>query len=113
MVPVLSSTTVPTLPVVSSAAAVLNKMPFLAPKPLATIMATGVASPSAHGQLITSTLMARASTNPALRPAAAHAMAVSAASPSTQGTNTAATRSAVLAMGALPPAASSTMRMIC
>ena len=33
----------------------LNKIPFLAPTPLPTIMATGVARPNAQGQLITST----------------------------------------------------------
>ena len=38
-----------------------GKMPFFAPRPLPTMMATGVARPSAHGQLMTSTEMPRAS----------------------------------------------------
>ena len=61
MVPVLSSTTVWARPVSSSETAVLNRMPWRAPTPLPTMIATGVASPSAHGQLITSTEMPRAS----------------------------------------------------
>ena len=55
MVPVLSSATMLTFPVSSSETAVLNSMPFFAPMPLPTIIATGVARPSAHGQLMTST----------------------------------------------------------
>ena len=60
MVPVLSSATTLTFPVFSKVAAVLNKIPFFAPTPFPTIMATGVASPSAHGQLMTSTEILRA-----------------------------------------------------
>ena len=41
-------------------AEVLNRMPDFAPIPFPTIIATGVASPSAHGQLITRTETARA-----------------------------------------------------
>ena len=37
--------------------AVLNNIPVLAPTPLPTIIATGVARPNAHGQLITRTDM--------------------------------------------------------
>ena len=55
MVPVLSRATTLTFPVCSRDSAVLNRIPFFAPTPLPTIIATGVASPSAHGQLITST----------------------------------------------------------
>ena len=36
-------------------------VPVLAPRPLPTMIATGVARPSAHGQLMTSTEMPRAS----------------------------------------------------
>ena len=61
IVPVLSSATICTLPVSCSASAFLNKIPFFAPIPLPTMIATGVASPSAHGQLTTSTQMPRAS----------------------------------------------------
>ena len=55
MVPVLSSATICTLPASSSETAVLKRIPFFAPIPLPTMIATGVASPSAHGQLMTST----------------------------------------------------------
>ena len=65
-VPVLSRTTVSILPAVSSETAVLKRIPFFAPTPLPTIIATGVASPNAHGQLITRTEMALASENPTL-----------------------------------------------
>ena len=61
MVPVLSSATIWVRPAASSEAAVLNRMPFFAPRPLPTMMATGVARPSAQGQLMTSTEMPRAS----------------------------------------------------
>ena len=57
-VPVLSSTTKSVLPACSSAVAFLNNIPCLAPIPLPTMIATGVASPREHGQLMTSTLMA-------------------------------------------------------
>ena len=60
MVPVLSRATMSTLPASSRETAVLNSTPFLAPMPLPTMMATGVARPSAQGQLITSTEMPRA-----------------------------------------------------
>ena len=61
IVPVLSSATTFVLPVSSKEAAVLNKMPFFAPTPLPTMIATGVANPSAQGQLMTSTEIALAS----------------------------------------------------
>ena len=77
------------------------------------MMATGVASPSAQGQLITSTAMACPSAVPAGTPSSSHTTSVTAAMPSTTGTNTPETLSASLAIGALVAAASSTMRMIC
>ncbi len=66
MVPVLSSATMSTRPDSSSDVAVLKRMPFFAPSPLPTMMATGVASPSAQGQLMTSTEMPRARAKPTL-----------------------------------------------
>ena len=86
-------------------------MPFLAPTPLPTMMATGVARPSAQGQLMTSTEMPRATAKASPMPSASHTAKVTAAMPMTAGTNTAATRSAVLASGALVAAASRTSRM--
>ena len=72
IVPVLSSATISVFPVSSSDTAVLNMMPFFAPIPFPTMIATGVASPSAHGQLMTSTEIPRASANPMLCPASSH-----------------------------------------
>ena len=57
MVPVLSRATIRVFPVSSRETAVLNRIPFRAPMPFPTMIATGVASPSAQGQLITSTEM--------------------------------------------------------
>ena len=87
-------------------------MPFLAPMPLPTMIATGVASPSAQGQLITRTDTALATANPKLCPAISHTISVRTAIPITAGTNTPDTRSAILAIGALVAAASLTIWMI-
>ena len=113
MVPVLSRAIICTLPVSSRAAAFLKRIPFFAPTPFPTMIATGVASPSAHGQLITSTDIPRASANPADCPAISHANIVSAAIHITVGTNTPDTRSAAFAIGALVAAASLTILIIC
>jgi hypothetical protein len=56
-VPVLSKTTTVSLVAFSSAAAFLNRMPFIAPRPVPTMIAIGVASPSASGQAMTKTVM--------------------------------------------------------
>ena len=55
MVPVLSNIMLFILCVVSNASPPLIKIPFSAPFPVPTIIAVGVASPSAHGHAITST----------------------------------------------------------
>ena len=57
-VPVLSKATTSTLCASSSACASLIKMPCCAATPVPAMMATGVASPSAQGQAITSTATA-------------------------------------------------------
>ena len=80
--------------------------------PLPTIIATGVASPNAQGQLITSTDIPRASANPISRPAISHAATVIAAIMSTTGTNTPETLSATFAIGALVAEASVTVFII-
>ena len=113
MVPVLSKATICILPVSSRDTAVLNMIPFFAPIPLPTIMATGVASPSAQGQLITSTEIPLASANPTLWPAINHTIIVITAIVITAGTNIPDTRSAIFAIGALVAAASLTIWMIC
>ena len=111
-VPVLSNTTVLHLPQFSSASAVLKSMPLRAPTPLATITATGVASPKAQGQLITSTDIALESANPTLSPNKTQTAKVIKAMHKTVGTNTADTLSAIRAMGALPAEASLTILTI-
>ncbi len=63
MVPVLSSTTVSIRWAVSSASPDFTSIPFSAPLPVPAIIATGVASPSAHGQDITRTAIAVLSAN--------------------------------------------------
>src|SRR6266540_1128021 len=60
-VPVLSSTTVSRAAICSSAIAFLKRMPRCAPRPVPTMIAVGVASPSASGQVITTTVIATSS----------------------------------------------------
>ena len=112
MVPVLSRTTQSMLWAVSSASPDLIRIPFSAPFPVPTIIATGVASPSAQGQEITRTLMAQDRANSTPAPQASHTIAVTSAIAMTTGTNTPAILSAILAMGALLALASSTRRII-
>ena len=112
IVPVLSSAMICAFPAVSSASPVLNRMPFFAPRPFPTMIATGVARPSAQGQEITSTEMPRATAKPASFPAIIQPRNTSRAIPMTAGTNTPDTRSAIRAIGALVAAASDTIRMI-
>ena len=57
-VPVLSTTSVSTCARLSSAAASRTSTPSRAPRPVATMIDMGVASPSAHGQAMTRTLTA-------------------------------------------------------
>ena len=111
-VPVLSSTTVRTSWAPSSASADFTRMPLLAPRPVPTMMAVGVASPSAQGHDITSTEMAcdRADSSPA--PSTIHTANVPSAMTMTTGTNTPLMRSAIFSMGALELVASSTRRMM-
>ena len=77
--------------------------------PLPTIMATGVASPRAHGQLITSTEIPLANAKPTLSPASSHTIIVSTAIVITAGTKTPDTLSAIFAIGAFVAAASLTI----
>lgn len=111
-VPALSNITVLIAPSCSSAAAFLMRMPSSAPRPVPAIMAVGVASPSAHGQEITSTHTADFTANAALSPNTLHRTAVASESRMTSGTNMEATRSAVRAIGALVAPASSTSARI-
>ena len=113
IVPVLSSTTVSTRCAVSSASPDLIRMPFSAPFPVPTMIATGVASPSAHGQEITSTAIALESAASTPVPQSSQMIAVTTAIEMTTGTKIPAILSASLAIGALLEDASSTSRMIC
>ena len=112
MVPVLSSATVSSFAACSSDSAVLNSMPFLAPTPLPTITATGVASPKAQGQLITRTEIPLAKANPISSPSTSHIAIVTKAIAITAGTNTPDTLSAIFAIGAFDAAASPTVLII-
>jgi len=85
-VPVLSSTTAPILWAVSSASPLLIRMPCSAPLPVATMMAVGVASPSAQGQAMTSTEMKIRSAKAMSRVAMYQATAATSAIAHTAGT---------------------------
>ena len=108
IVPVLSSTAISALPASSRAVAVLKSMPAFAPLPLPTMIATGVASPSAQGQLITKTLMACLSEISIFLVTLIHTTKTSNATKMTVGTNIPDTLSAVFAIGAFDDDASST-----
>ena len=88
-------------------------MPYSAAFPVPTMMATGVARPSAQGQEITRTDTAQFSANSKFCPAIIQAAPASSAIPITTGTNTPLILSASRAMGAFDVPASSTRRMIC
>ena len=111
-VPVLSRITLVTLCRFSSASADWNSTPFFAPTPVPTMMATGVASPSAHGHEMTSTAIARVSAKLGVSPYTSQMIAVSSAMPSRRHEHT-CNLIASLAIGALDAPASSTKRMIC
>ena len=89
-------------------------MPALAPRPMATVIASGVARPSAQGQAITSTLTADSSPR-AIRgcgPNADQSRKVSRAIASTIGTKMAEILSASCSIGARCSCASRTRRVI-
>ena len=105
-------TTVSTACAVSSASPDLMRIPFSAPLPVPTMMATGVARPSAHGHEMTRMQIAMENANSTLAPIASHAPPASSATAMTAGTKTPAILSAVRAIGAFEALASSTRRMI-
>ena len=105
-VPVLSSTTALTRAASSIAAASLNQMPCFTARPMPTIIAAGVAKPSAHGQAITNTATAFISAGIQSPFSSQVRIKVSTAMATTVGTNTAAAWSATRAIGALLPCAS-------
>ena len=108
IVPVLSRAMISTLPASSRASLVLNRIPCFAPTPLPTIMATGVASPKAHGQEMTNTVMALSRAKVNGLPAISHPARTTREIPIMDGTKIPETLSAILATGAFVPAASET-----
>ncbi len=98
---------------VSSAMAFLNKIPRLAPSPLPTMIAVGVASPSASGQVITTTVIANSIASLRGRPTASQVTSVAAPPISATNTSQNAARSASLCPGALEFCASCTNFTIC
>ena len=105
IVPVLSKAMICVFPVSSKDTAVLNMIPCFAPIPFPTMIATGVASPKAQGQLITNTEMPLASANPKLCPTSSQMIIVAIAIQITVGTKIPDTLSATFAIGALVAAA--------
>ena len=87
-------------------------MPFLAPIPFPTIIATGVASPRAQGQLMTRTAIACIIALSASAPLMSQIIRVIIEVNITRGTKIPETLSAILAMGALLAAASLTSCII-
>ena len=112
-VPVLSKAMISTLPASSKEDAVLKRMPFFAPTPFPTIIATGVARPSAQGQLMTRTATPRESATENSAPLPSTTRKVRSAIPMTKGTKTAEILSAMRAIGAFVAAASDTISIIC
>jgi len=96
----------------SSAVAFLNRMPRCAPSPVPTMIAVGVASPRASGQVITTTVMAYSMAVEVLAPPSHQARKVTV--PPIRATNTSqkAARSASRCPGALEFCASCTRATI-
>ena len=112
IVPVLSNTIVSIWWVTSKASPPLINTPYSAPFPVPTIIAVGVASPNAHGQAITKTEINIVNANTPLSPAINHPILASIARPITIGTKYDAIISAIFAIGAFDPWASSTNLII-
>ncbi len=112
MVPVLSNTTVSTRRARSSTCGPRITVPSWAPRPVPTMRADGVASPSAHGQAMIRTAMAADSDMVTPLPTSRWPARVSAAITSTIGTKTPETLSARRCTSAFPVCASSTMAAI-
>ena len=98
----------------SMASLFLKSTPSPAARPVATITAAGVASPSAQGQAIKSTAraLAKAKESRGSGPRVIQRAKARRATTTTTGTKTAAMRSASCWMGGLPAWAASTSRMI-
>ena len=108
IVPVLSTTIVSASASSSRDAASLMRMPRCAAAPTAVTIDIGVASPSAHGHAITSTVTNAVSPSTGL-PSTLQMMSARNAIASTVGVKTEEIRSTSASMGALLPCASSTI----
>ena len=97
----------------SKVSALFTSTPKRAARPVPTITAVGVASPSAHGHEMTSTHTACESAAPTSPATTIHTMKSSTASPMTTGTNTPDILSASFSTGAFVEVASSTSAMMC
>ncbi len=112
-VPVLSSTTVFALPASSSERRSLEEYAVPCADSAADGYRNGCCKPQGARAAITSTLMPLASAKPKSLPAMSQPITVTTAIVMTDGTNTAETLSAILAMGAFVAAASATILIIC
>ena len=112
-VPVLSMTTTLMRLAVSIAVAFLNSTPRLAPRPVPTMIAVGVARPRASGQVTTTTVMANSSASWTGLPASIHTAKVPTPPTSATKTSQNAARSAKRWPGALEFWASWTSLTIC
>ena len=97
---------------VSKDSASFISTPLVAPLPVPTIIAVGVASPSAHGHEMTSTDIPIERANSTLSPAMSQAIEEMMAIAMTIGTKTPLTLSASFAIGAFEDVASSTSLII-
>ena len=97
----------------SSTSGPLIRIPSCAPRPVPTISAVGVASPSAQGHAMMSTATEAVKASVGSPVSASQPTRVASESASTIGTKTAEIRSTSRWMGALPACASSTSRAIC
>ncbi len=114
MVPVLSSTIVSSRHAVSRASAERMSIPARAPFPVPTMIDSGVARPSAHGQAMISTAIADTSArvSAGAGPAVNHTVNVTIATAMTAGTKNPDTASASRWIGALDACARCTILMI-
>jgi len=114
IVPVLSNTTVRMSRACSKALADVTSTPFVAPRPVAAVTDSGVASPSAQGHAMINTLTAVTSAWASLGcgPNVIHMAPVHNAAIITAGTNTRAILSARRCTGALVACARATRAMI-
>ncbi|GIU99604.1 MAG: hypothetical protein KatS3mg014_1220 [Actinomycetota bacterium] len=113
-VPVLSKTTVSSFDARSSAPASLNRIPRRAPIPVPTMIAVGVASPSASGHAMTITVIANRSAVSNEDPMNQnHVAKVASPPPSATSTSQNAARSARRCAGAFELCAACTRATIC